>query len=348
MYVYIYAFILSIGLSALAVIAKNKNKRLLFLFFAVSSMLPTYSLSAFRYEVGTDFKSYQLYFYYIQRGAELSGLERGYYYLTKLSTYLTEDPTGFFVLSSLVVCGCVYLAIYQQSINPPLSIFLFFGTSMYFVSLNGVRQMMAAAVLIFSFRYLQNRNWKRFFLGVFLAILFHESAVIFMPVYFIVKLKLNPKKVVQYLLLLALAFPVVDQIIYFFSSLMGYSGYFASSFNTGQFEVWFFLINGCVLGLATFFYPKGKNDFKYQCYYWMQMIAFITTALSSFIPLANRITWYFMFIQIISMPYFLKAIPHVNLKKFVTLSVIVSYFCVVFIGIGIQGSHGAVPYQSIF
>lgn len=348
MWIYIIVFFVAMFLSEIAVIEKNKGNIVAFKVFAVLSFLPVFLISAFRYNVGTDFRNYETYFYYVKNGSKLEGLERGYWLLTKVATFLSDDSVGLFFLSSLVVCGFVFAAIYQQSINPPISIFLFFGTTMYFVSFNGIRQIMASAVLIYCVKYVEQRNLKKFAIGVLLAVLFHSSAILFAPVYFLAQIKINPKRVIALSIVLIGMLPVLDNIIAFVSRILGYSGYFDSQFNTGEFEIWFFLINLCVLGLSTILFNPKEKDIAYQCYYWIQFVAFISTALSSMIPLANRITWYFMFVQIISVPWFLKKEKDKKTKAILTLLVCISYFFVVYIGIGIQGSHDAVPYQSIF
>lgn len=348
MWIYIIVFFVAMFLSEIAVIEKNKGNVVTFKIFAVLSFLPVFLISAFRYNVGTDFRNYETYFYYVKDGSQLEGIERGYWLLTKVSTLISDDPVAFFFLSSLVVCGFVFVAIYQQSVNPPISIFLFFGTTMYFVSFNGIRQMMASAVLIYCLKYVEQRNLKKFAIGIVLATLFHSSAILFAPVYLLEKIRINPKRIIIFLILMTGAFPVLDDVIAFISNLLGYSGYFDSRFNTGQFEIWFFLINVCVLALNTVLFKPKENDKRYQCYYWVQFIAFVSTALSSMMPLANRITWYFMFVQIISIPWVLKKERDHKVKVVLTLLVCVSYFCVAYIGIGIQGSHSAVPYQSIF
>lgn len=345
MWIYIFVFVISMIFSEIAVL-ENKRNKILFGGFSILSFMPVFLISAFRYNVGTDFKNYEVYFYYVKNGSQLEGIERGYWVLTKISSLISENSSSFFFLSSLVVCGVVFLAIYQQSFNPPLSIFLFFGTTMYFVSFNGIRQIMASAVLIYSVKFIQKENIFKFFLFIIIATLFHSSAILFLPVYFVAKIKINLKRTIMLILAVVVSIPIFDRILIFASSILGYSQYFNSKFNTGEFEIWFFLINLGVLLLFSLF--SNWRDINFQKYYWIQLISFITTTLSSFIPLANRITWYFMFVQIISVPFVLKQIRNKKTKSIVTLCVCVAYFMVAYIGIGIQGSHNAVPYRWIF
>ena len=60
---------------------------------------------------------------------------------------------------------------------------------LYSVSMNGIRQSLAAAIIFAATKYILNGNFKKFLWLVLLASTFHQTALIFIPIYFIVRRK---------------------------------------------------------------------------------------------------------------------------------------------------------------
>ena len=74
----------------------------------------------------------------------------------------------------------------------PLSILLYFFL-VWHGCFNGVRQYLAAAILFSGHRYLFEQQFYKWFLVVLFASMFHTTAIIMLPLYWIVDRKLNSK-----------------------------------------------------------------------------------------------------------------------------------------------------------
>jgi transmembrane protein EpsG len=113
-----------------------------------------------------------------------------YSYLTYMLRQITDDPQLLLFVAATISCVPVIYIIYKYAAAYELGIFLFVATSYYTFSFNGMRQYMAAGVLILGSQFLfsQERHaWLKYALIVFLAMGFHSSAIIMLPIFFIVR-----------------------------------------------------------------------------------------------------------------------------------------------------------------
>ena len=88
------------------------------------------------------------------------------------------------VTSVLTLVPFVYV-ISKYSQNVPMSLYLFFVIS-YFTTMNGIRQIMAAALLSLALPWLRDRKFVPYALLVLLLSTFHASMLIMLPLYFII------------------------------------------------------------------------------------------------------------------------------------------------------------------
>lgn len=99
----------------------------------------------------------------------------------------------FFFITSLIICAsCIW--IYSRYNNSYIALFVFFTyTNLYLMSFNLVRQFVAASLILIGSYYfiVKNRN-PLFFLFVFVAFLFHKSALLFALIYFLRKDNYSP------------------------------------------------------------------------------------------------------------------------------------------------------------
>ncbi len=97
------------------------------------------------------------------------------------------SPTFMALLTAyaLMSIGTHYWGILRNSPNLWLSMFLYVG--MYFVlhDMIQMRASVSAGILLIAVRYIQNRRWYIYFPLVALALFFHSSALVFVPLFFL-------------------------------------------------------------------------------------------------------------------------------------------------------------------
>jgi transmembrane protein EpsG len=115
-----------------------------------------------------------------------------YNYLIYILHQITDKPQLLIFIGAVFSCIPVIYIIYKYSVAYELSIFLFVATSYYTFSFNGMRQYMAAGILLLGTKYLFSQDkkaWLKYAIFVIIAALFHSSAIIMLPIYFVVRRK---------------------------------------------------------------------------------------------------------------------------------------------------------------
>ena len=118
---------------------------------------------------------------------------------------LTPDPQVLIFLTALATNVLIAGGLYRYSLMIEVSLFLYITTGMFTVSMNGIRQYLAAAILFVGTHWLIRGDWKRYVPIVLLASTFHKTALIMLPVYFIVRKKAWTKATMLMLSLTVLA-----------------------------------------------------------------------------------------------------------------------------------------------
>ena len=113
-------------------------------------------------------------------------LEPGYFVLSWLGHFISDDYVSVFSLVALVVGICFVWAIRYWSVNTAMSLFVLLVSGTYFVSFNGVRQGVASAVYFLAIGAVLRRRFGVYSGVVAVASLFHMTAITTLPVYFLV------------------------------------------------------------------------------------------------------------------------------------------------------------------
>ena len=118
-------------------------------------------------------------------GYRFYATEFGYGSLCALVSFLTANRYIFILIVTLIIYLLLYKSLKEYTEDYPMAVILFMGL-WFFFTFTYLRQVLAATIIWFSIRYIINRDLKRFLLVWFIAYSFHNSAIIFLPTYFIV------------------------------------------------------------------------------------------------------------------------------------------------------------------
>ncbi len=116
-------------------------------------------------------------------GFTLTG-ESGFEILQVLLLKISTDPQILIFFCAIVTNVLIMIIVYKYSPLYELSVFFYIASGMYIVTMNGMRQYLAAAIIFAATPFLLKKDWKKYFLVVIFASLFHQSALILIPAYF--------------------------------------------------------------------------------------------------------------------------------------------------------------------
>ncbi|MGM7721161.1 EpsG family protein [Metabacillus sp. Hm71] len=123
----------------------------------------------------------------------------GFGVLQMILKNISSDPQLLIFITALITNVLIVFTLYHYTKMIELSMYVYITSGIFTVSMNGIRQFLAASIIFWATKYLIDGNFKRYFFIILLASTFHESALILIPIYFIVRRKAWTK--VTYLLL---------------------------------------------------------------------------------------------------------------------------------------------------
>lgn len=118
---------------------------------------------------------------------------------------ISPDPQLLIAVSAVVILAAYTAVLVRYSSDLPVSLLLFLFVA-YIATMNGIRQVMASALIALAWPCLQNRRPVRFALVVLLASTLHASAIVLIPLYFVISGKRYNPGVLLFILLVVLCF----------------------------------------------------------------------------------------------------------------------------------------------
>lgn len=313
------------------------------------SLLPIIIAVAIRYDIGWDYlEVYTNGFFVIGNAGNLHHFtEVPFNWLVKIIFDVSNgNPDWLFIVCSIITFAFVSKALKDQSVNVVFSILLILLTRYYFITLNIVRQAIAMSIILCSYKYLKERNVKKYILTILLASCFHMTALIYIPVYLLYKIDWKKKKnSVILILLIIFAIPAYFLVMKYTK----YGKYIGSVYQGNQFLWHELIISGVVLLIATLQRKHVKIEKEYfDTYYILQIITFILSILSRFLPTADRIIWLFYGQNILFIPLIIRNLKKIEQRMFLAICLTIMMSVTVYCQTMIKDSFNIIPYKTIF
>jgi len=312
--IYLGGFLITFLLFKLVEKIKNKKMQIIWI---IISCIPLSFIAGIRAEnIGTDLLVYvkPIFKLSCSTGNFFSLLklkpdtEIGYLLLNWLISRFTVDFHVYLFVLEFIIMISYSIGIYRFKDKCSISFgMLIFCLVFYNRSLNIVRQMLAVSIIFLNLKnYFDNKNLK-FISSIFIATMFHNSAVLLLPIFYFSKLKNIKLKIILYGLLISALFFYNDilQILINLGILnfkyYNYIDKFSISFtfNIGEeFLRVFFIILLYLFRYSNLMEKKyiGKLDM-------FVIFDFILLQLGCFTQYASRITWYFLTIYVYIFSY---------------------------------------------
>jgi len=123
------------------------------------------------------------------------GSEFGYSTLSALLSYVTMNRYIFIFILTMIIYTLLAWSLTEYVDNAPFAVVMFMGL-WFFFTFTYLRQVIGCTVVWLAVKYIIDRNLKMFLLVWFIAFSFHNSAIIFLPVYFLPIKKFSREKVI--------------------------------------------------------------------------------------------------------------------------------------------------------
>ncbi|MFC0423771.1 EpsG family protein [Lactiplantibacillus plajomi] len=344
------------------VTAKFKRSRILFWLAAI----PYFIIAALRYRVGTDYLTYiQIQIPQLLQGNDARlKFEYLYQFVIKIGMSLGGTQVVF-ALTHLIFLFFIWKAVQFFSTDYVISLFIFMFGCYYNLSLNIMRQSIAMAIFLMATVYIVRSSPVKYVVTVIGAMLFHKTAIIYLPMYLLSKIKVRERMAICTVIVLGVLASPIRKVLVWLTDITGvYASYFNSRYDVLDRQWDLILFNLFILLMYAYlhhFFSKATPGWVYEhtliskvneerfnnLFFNLQVIATAFAGLSSVIPNSTRIIMMFSLGQIIYVPYLIQKIRDVALRRWFLLVFIFCYVGI-FIRLIIMKNLGeTLPYQFI-
>ena len=259
---------------------------------------------------GTDTQNYHHLFDTIEiyydpsfSDVELSS-EWGFYTLVNFLKTHGLDFRILLAISAVSYIGSVSYLIYKYSENVLFSYFIFF-TYNFWIFNTTMRQCFALTFIILAVICAINRKILAYTILITLAILFHSTAIVCIPIYFALNMKLNKKNIALFLLAMIAISIMASTIFYTMQEITGKEyGETATSGYVRTFIMMLLLIIGII--------NRKKLTVLDENWIKLFFLALCLQPIAQFNPALFRINYYFYFFIILLAPSLVRKISCVK------------------------------------
>ena len=354
MALYIPMVVLSTFFMWMACHVKRKQK---IICLSISLVIPVL-VAMLRYNNGADYLMYLRMMKLAEQPgssfaefSSLKNIELGFWSLLKLCGFLWHGHYFMtYGLIALIICGFIYVTIWQNSVNPTLSVYLLFATGLYFDEYNALRQYIAVAIIVYAYKYILKGEFKKYLIAVAIAFFFHYSVAIAIPFYFIRYFNADLKRASISALGCIVGGAIFYSLVSFILSFTRYKYFLTSAEWVAQTQTSAILFTS-VISIVSYVYiawGRKKVSEHFQMMMNIQILPLCIALLSMTIPITWRVLYYVLPFEIFYIPAFLREVKSKNARMIFQGIFIVMYTAITIWGITQNNWYNVVPYNYYF
>lgn len=196
------------------------------LLFGIFVML--FLFAGLRYETGFDYHSYKYYFDTVSTISDVFkgniDMEKGYLLLNVIIKKLNVNFNGILIVMAFMSLIILFSS-YKKYTGYYIIAILIYLVRFYFIrDMGQIRQSLACAIIMFSLKYIQEKNARKYIMAIIIASLFHRVALVGFIIYFLYKFRMKiTNKVALLWILLSIMLGylgVASKMIYVFSPIL--------------------------------------------------------------------------------------------------------------------------------
>lgn len=261
-----------------------------------------------------------------------NGVEAGFQLFVFALSRVFQSPQAIIIVSAAIYVISILYTIYRNSDDVTFSVTMYITLGLMQFHMQGMRQSIAMSICIFAYEFAKKRRIIPFLLLILLAMQFHQTAVVFVIVYFIFWLKYKWNYLCAFVVASGAVFYFANYIIGLANEWFDRNYY--TSVDSGGFiaTAIYFLI----IVFALIFNGKLRNDRHQVATLYITMTGCVCFVMRYIGTLAaERISFYFMFGQLILLP---NTIECLKAKERQVVKVIVYILMVALFAYRLRGS----------
>ena len=172
----------------------NKVKGTFFSFFFICiSFLAICLPTVIRYDVGHDYSGYmEMFKGILEKPTSSYSIEPTFLFMSRLFSF---SPNGYIgVIATYFFFSLFFFFKLSKKKELPYLIFFFTTFSVgYFTFDDQIRQSLAIIIFAFSVKFIERKKLKNFVFVIIIATLFHYSALLLLPIYYLARVNISTK-----------------------------------------------------------------------------------------------------------------------------------------------------------
>jgi len=197
----VYNFIIFGATISAYLYEKSDNKINQIIFLSIAFFIPFFFL-AIRYNIGTDYPNYVVYFEKIASGIDTIK-EPGYELVNQIIAYYNLDVQWVFIFFGFFYLFFAYKALPKKGFA--FGVFLFIAISYLYDGFSAIRQGVAVMIMAYAMKYIYSKEFKKYLFWSIMAMSFHlASGFLLLITYFISNKNFN-----KYFLMLFMIFAYI-------------------------------------------------------------------------------------------------------------------------------------------
>lgn len=222
-------------------------------------------------------------------------METGFLIFTYCLSRIFSDPQWIIIISSLFFIISIFYFVTHNSDDIALSLVIYLTIGGMFFQIQGMRQALAMSICLFAYEQAKRHHLYHFILLVLFASCFHQTAIIFFPVYYLCKLKYNWKSFVLLYAATTIIIMSMGKILSLANNLWNREYYSAFSFSGGFIACLIYIL---IFAAAIIYYHNNKLDAQTPLVFilYCGMICYFARFFGT--GAAERISFYFIFAQV--------------------------------------------------
>lgn len=287
-------------------------------------------------EIGSDSITYEKVFNEVSfENINKIYMEKGYLLFNIIAKNIVHKTWLFFLMVAIITYYGIYKFILKNSLDSLYSLFFFISLKELGSTMNIMRQMLALSIILMSFEFLKNKKIGKFLLLSCIAITFHYSAIVFLLMFFLRKIKFKRKyfyAITVLTFVFLLCYKKIFMIVFKIPIFSRYEGYLKSEYFTGWNPMTIFLTIiyfVIMLSYYNFFIRKKEVNYLINLKMWICTLSFLFSAVGLVGSLLSRMGIYYSFFNIIIIPEILNQVKHKKIINILVIVLCISYHFIV-------------------
>lgn len=267
-----------------------------------------------------DLPIYEEFFDYIVNNGRVNfsvdvlSFEKGYVFLNIIARYISDNFKILIFILSLLMGLTLAKSAYKYSKILWLTYILFICITFY-STIYIIRQAFALIIILYSLKYVIERNLKKFLLCIVTAFFFHKSSVICLPLYILYPLRINIKTLMIVSLITIIFSVFFSYIITFFSTIITDVADYISE-DADNISVISLMIPFTSLTFSLLCF-RGRIEDHNRLFVWMGVVECVLTVLSFIVVEFGqfyRLILYFSIAKVFLLPNAIMSIRSLHIR----------------------------------